>query len=197
MARHITTISGNLTHDPFFEQTRNTKADLCKLRLASSRRVRATSTRKLNYNETAPDGVKTFTHEGETWVEEDTWTDVDTLYLDVECWGELAVNVKACLFRGAPVTVTGQLVTDQWEVTDDQGNTITRSKIKMRATEVAFDLSRHQIASAKTAGTTHAPEGMEAPKIQSAEDLLAKQLKEAQGDASTSDYFAEAEAVSV
>lgn len=187
MANSIITISGNLTHEPDFGLSKNVGTPQCKLRVASSRRARVKKSQPLPFGETAPEGASVTTDDdGKQWIEEDAWSDVDTLYLDVECWNDLAINVGSSLFRGAPVTVRGYLVTDQWEdknLTDKDGKPLQRSKIKMRAVEVSFDLSRYQVASAKTAGTTHSPEGMEAPKLQSAEDLLAKKAADYVGEA--------------
>jgi single-strand DNA-binding protein len=64
------------------------------------------------------------------------WVDKKNLYLDVECWGELAGNVSHTVSKGDPVVVHGELFTDEWDT--DQGR---RSKTVIRAASVAPDLT--------------------------------------------------------
>ncbi|MFL6151562.1 MAG: single-stranded DNA-binding protein, partial [Ornithinibacter sp.] len=65
------------------------------------------------------------------------WVDNKTLFLDVECWGELGGNVSQTVSKGDPVIVSGSLFTDEWDT--DQGR---RSKVKLRAEVVGPDLTR-------------------------------------------------------
>ena len=69
--------------------------------------------------------------------ESQAWVDKKTLFLDVECWGELGANVSSTVSKGDPVIVFGELFTDEWE--SDQGR---RSKVKMRAAAVGPDLAK-------------------------------------------------------
>ncbi|MGY1857982.1 single-stranded DNA-binding protein [Modestobacter sp. SYSU DS0290] len=69
--------------------------------------------------------------------ESQTWTDHRTLFLDVECWGELGGNVSHTLSKGDPVIVVGELYTHRWE--SEQG---PRSRSQLRAEAVGPDLSR-------------------------------------------------------
>ena len=65
------------------------------------------------------------------------WIDNKTLFLDVECWGELGGNVSHTVSKGDPVIVFGELYTDEWDT--DQGR---RSRVKLRAEAVGPDLNK-------------------------------------------------------
>ena len=65
------------------------------------------------------------------------WVDNKTLFLDVECWGELGGHVSQTVSKGDPVIVFGSLFTDEWDT--DQGR---RSKVKLRAEVVGPDLTK-------------------------------------------------------
>lgn len=145
------TIHGNLVAEPTIACVGEKGTALSKLRVASSRRRRT--------DEKDEHG-------------KDVWLDIDQLYIDVNCWGDLAVNVKASLFRGSPVVVTGRLVTESWEETHEDGKTVNRSRITMRASRVAFDLSNFQINSRKTTSVSHTVDGTEEVQVKSLEDLL-------------------------
>lgn len=151
---HIT-VSGNVIFAPEFIRFDNDKY-LTKFRVATSRAYRSGETDKNN---------------------NPIWQETDVLYLDVECWGQLAVNAGASLFRGAPVIVTGHLVTDVWEDPsdpDDNGKPRAKQKIILKAARVAFDLSNHQVSSKKTTAQSNTPNGMEQVEVKSAADLAAE-----------------------
>lgn len=142
------TLSGNLTDDPTCIAF-DTGSTLTRFRLATSRRVRTESV--------DTDGNA-------------LWTDTDMLYIDVECWGQLAVNVSASLTRGMPAIVVGRLVSDKW--TDENGT--TRYKHIVKANQVALELSRHQTSSRCTTVQENTPEGMDRVKLMTREDLEKK-----------------------
>jgi single-stranded DNA-binding protein len=80
-------------------------------------------------------------------------------FVDVECWGELSGNVSHSVAKGDPVIVRGTLRTDEWE--SDQGR---RSRPKVRAQAVGFDLSRGTAEFRRTQRTaTAASPGDEPP----------------------------------
>lgn len=149
MSATIVTIQGNLVSEPDYKRVGPQQRQLTKLRIASSRR-RPTGMQDQNGS--------------------DVWEDVDNLYIDVECWGALANNCRVSLFKGAPVTVTGKLVTQSWtdEGKDANGNPtdVPRSKIMLKATQVSFDLSNYQVLN-----TVRALRGE--PQPQSADELVA------------------------
>ena len=145
------TIHGNLVAEPTIACVGEKGTALSKLRVASSRRRRTDDKDEHG---------------------KDVWMDIDQLYIDVNCWGDLAVNVKASLFRGSPVVITGRLLTESWEETGEDGKTVNRSKIVMRASRVAFDLGNFQINSRKTTSVSHTVEGTEEVQVKSLEDLL-------------------------
>ncbi len=66
------------------------------------------------------------------------WEPGNSLFITVNCWGRLVGGVCAALGKGAPVIVTGQVYTSEYE--DRDGN--RRSSLEMRATAVGPDLSR-------------------------------------------------------
>lgn len=67
------------------------------------------------------------------------WGDGDSFYIQVSCWRRLAENVLASLVTGDPVVVTGRLYTRSWETEGEK-----RSTVKLDASSVAVDLSRHR-----------------------------------------------------
>ncbi|GAA1171539.1 single-stranded DNA-binding protein [Corynebacterium glaucum] len=151
MSATIVTIHGNLVSQPEYLRVGPQDRQLTKLRIASSRR--------------RPTGVQD-EHGSEIW------EDVDNLYIDAECWGSLANNCRVSLFKGAPVSVTGKLVTKTWseEGVDETGKPVTqtRSKIMLKATQVSFDLSNYQVL--------HSARALrEELQAQSADDLVAGQ----------------------
>lgn len=153
MSANTVTIQGNLTVDPAFKLAGADRRPLTKFRIASSHRRPTGETRENG---------------------KPVWEDVDTLFIDVSCWGELAVNASASLFKGCPVTVTGRLVTDIWESGEGEAKE-TRSQIVLKATQVSFDLSAFQINSRKTTNVAHTADGTDEVKLITAEDLLQKQ----------------------
>lgn len=153
MSANTVTIQGNLTVDPAFKLAGADRRPLTKFRIASSHRRPTGETRENG---------------------KPVWEDVDTLFIDVSCWGELAVNASASLFKGCPVTVTGRLVTDIWESGEGEAKE-TRSQIVLKATQVSFDLSAFQINSRKTTNVAHTADGTDEVKLITAEELLQKQ----------------------
>ena len=134
---HIT-ITGNLIFDPEMLRFDSDKF-LTKFRVASSRRYR---TGELDENN------------------KPIWQETDVLYIDVECWGQLAINAAASLCKGFPVVVVGKLVTDTWETQPDGSEeTVTRSRLKVKAHAVAFDLARFQVNSVRTSNAGNTLEG--------------------------------------
>ncbi|MGV9801074.1 single-stranded DNA-binding protein [Mycobacterium sp. NPDC003449] len=67
-----------------------------------------------------------------------TWEPGNSLYVTVNCWGNLATGVSASLGRGDGVVVAGHVYTSEYE--DKEG--IRRSSVEVRATAVGPDLSR-------------------------------------------------------
>ncbi|OBC15980.1 single-stranded DNA-binding protein [Mycobacterium sp. 852013-50091_SCH5140682] len=67
-----------------------------------------------------------------------TWEPGNSLYVTVNCWGNLARGVSASLGKGDAVVVVGHLYTSEYE--DKEG--VRRSSVEVRATAVGPDLSR-------------------------------------------------------
>ena len=139
------TLSGNLTDDPVCKIFK-TGSTLTKFRLASSRRVRTDST----------------TADGRP-----VWADADSLFIDVECWGQLAVNVEASLRKGLPAVVVGRLVTETWV---DEGGT-KRSKQLIKAAQVALELNRYQASSKCTTAKEHTAGDIPSVNLRTREDI--------------------------
>ncbi len=129
------TITGNLTRDPWLKKLQSGTC-VGRLRVAASRRTR---------DEKAEGG----------------WRDVDTLFINVELWGQLALNVRKSLLKGMPVIVTGFPVTREW--TDREGN--AQQQIILRATQLGLDLSRHIIGSRRSEPTEHNVDNVPLPSI--------------------------------
>ena len=51
------------------------------------------------------------------------WADVDTLFVTVVCWRQLAENVAASCAKGDPVMVSGRLRIRQWSADDGRQGT--------------------------------------------------------------------------
>jgi single-strand DNA-binding protein len=90
--------------------------------------------------------------------ETQTWADNRTLFLDVECWGELGGNVSHTVSKGDPVIVVGELYTHEWET--EQGR---RSRPQLRAESVGPDLARGVADFRRTARNTAVPGSPEQP----------------------------------
>lgn len=156
MGTAYVTIQGNLTENPKFRK--NTPGhELTKFRLATSGRRR---TDDLDANG------------------QPIWQDTDQLYIDVECWGQLAKNCAVSLRKGFPVTVAGKLVTHTWEEqperpegASEDPDPILRSKILLKATQVSFDLSNFQVSSIKTSSVSNTIPGSQAMVVQDAVEL--------------------------
>lgn len=67
-----------------------------------------------------------------------SWEPGNSLYVTVNCWGNLATGVSASLGRGDAVVVVGHLYTSEYE--DKDG--VRRSSVEVRATSVGPDLAR-------------------------------------------------------
>ena len=65
------------------------------------------------------------------------YVDGRTLWVDVECWGNLSSNVSASICKGDPVMVYGLLSTQEWE--SENGK---RSKNAIRAFAVGPNLDK-------------------------------------------------------
>lgn len=137
MSNTVNTYCGNLVAEPYFKRIGKDNA-VARLRIACS------------------DSRKT----DDTVEGKPVWQDYNNLYLDVECWGQLAINAAASLCKGFPVVVVGKLVTDTWETQPDGSEeTVTRSRLKVKAHAVAFDLARFQVNSVRTSNAGNTLEG--------------------------------------
>ncbi len=67
-----------------------------------------------------------------------TWEHGNSLYVNVNCWGNLATGASASLTKGDAVVVVGHVHTDEYD--DKDG--VRRSSVEVRATAVGPDLSR-------------------------------------------------------
>ncbi|MBC3185014.1 single-stranded DNA-binding protein [Corynebacterium sp. zg-331] len=115
MANTPITITGNLTQNPRLKRTES-GALVCRIRLGADRRV------------PAADGTG--------------WTSLDSLFIDVEMWGDLAYNTRCSVAKGMPVIVSGHLVTTEW---CDATTGEKRSRILLRARHVGVDLAKYQV----------------------------------------------------
>jgi single-strand DNA-binding protein len=66
------------------------------------------------------------------------WTDLDTLFVTVVCWRQLAENVAASLTKGDPVIVSGRLRQRQWTSADGRSGTA----LELDASAAGHDLTR-------------------------------------------------------
>ena len=66
------------------------------------------------------------------------WTDLDTIFVTVVCWRQLAEHVASSLAKGEPVIVTGRLRMRQWSTEDGRSGTA----VELEAQAAGHDLSR-------------------------------------------------------
>lgn len=105
-------ITGNLTDDPELRFTA-TGVAVCKLTVAQTPQRFNRSTGQ--------------------------WEDMETTFMPVTCWRQLAENVSESLKRGQRVIAVGNLVTERWE--NDQGE--KRSRMVLQAHSVGAELTWH------------------------------------------------------
>ncbi len=73
------------------------------------------------------------------------WKDGDPCYMEVQCWGALGDNVSATVCKGMSVIVVGRIVQSTWEANGEDGQPVTRSVLRVRATHVGPDLSARNV----------------------------------------------------
>lgn len=66
------------------------------------------------------------------------WTDVDTIFVTVVCWRQLAEHVASSFSKGEPVIVTGRFRMRQWSADDGRSGTA----VELEAQAAGHDLSR-------------------------------------------------------
>jgi single-strand DNA-binding protein len=66
------------------------------------------------------------------------WSDVDTLFVTVLCWRQLAEHVAASFAKGDPVVVTGRVRMRQWISEDGRSGTA----FELEAVAAGHDLAR-------------------------------------------------------
>lgn len=101
-------------------------------------------------------------------VRDGQWRDVDTTWMQVEAWNQLAQNVAASLRRGDPVVVSGVLRTSRW--TDERGTRHDRLHVTAQHVghDLAFGVSTFSRASGPGRGggdPAPAPEGGNGPVV--------------------------------
>ncbi len=132
MSQYPVTITGNLTEDPFVTRFSSDKVNT-RLRVASSRRTR-------------------FTNAQGEW----EWRDTDTVYINIELWGQLAINTSKSLKKGMPVIALGSICTDTWTDTETQK---PRERTYLRGLQVGIDMNRYIVA-AQRMDPLQSPEGI-------------------------------------
>lgn len=69
------------------------------------------------------------------------WSDGESTYLTVKCWGRLAENVATCVSRGQPVVITGRL-NQRHYTREADGRHVTGSALEVSARAIGHDLSK-------------------------------------------------------
>jgi single-strand DNA-binding protein len=70
----------------------------------------------------------------------DGWVDTDTVYMSVNCWKQLGLNVLRTLHRGDTVIVVGRLRFREYDAPDGGGR---RQAYEIEASSVGPDLARY------------------------------------------------------
>lgn len=95
------------------------------------------------------------------------WADLDTLYVTVICWRQLAENVSSSCAKGEPVFATGRLRMRQWKAEDGRSGTA----VELEAYAVGHDLNRGTSAFKRSA-----PRSSAVPTDRAVADDLATQV---------------------
>ena len=66
------------------------------------------------------------------------WVDVDTMFVTVVCWRQLAEHAASSFSKGEPIIVTGRLRMRQWTSEDGRAGTA----VELEAQAAGHDLSR-------------------------------------------------------
>jgi single-strand DNA-binding protein len=66
------------------------------------------------------------------------WSDVDTIFVTVVCWRQLAEHAASSFSKGEPIIVTGRLRMRQWTAEDGRSGTA----VELEAFAAGHDLSR-------------------------------------------------------
>ncbi|MGP6174461.1 single-stranded DNA-binding protein [Corynebacterium sp. A21] len=90
---------------------------------------------------------------------EGNWQSTDSLFITVDCWNQLANNVKTSLAQGMPVIAVGTLLTNEW--TDNKGE--KKQQILLKANHVGLDLNRYVVSSARNQEAGVTVDGVERP----------------------------------
>ncbi len=69
------------------------------------------------------------------------WSDGDSTYLTVKCWGRLAENVSSSIAKGQPVVVHGRLNERRYE-RESGGRRIQGATLEVSARAVGHDLTK-------------------------------------------------------
>lgn len=87
------------------------------------------------------------------------WEHGNSLYVTVNCWGNLATGASASLTKGDAVVVVGHVHTNEYD--DKEG--VRRSSVEVNATAVGPDLSRCTAKIAPLPKPAAAPDGEPEP----------------------------------
>lgn len=126
-----TTITGNLTGEIHLKEL-STGSRVARFRLAANRSFRDS---------------------------EGNWQSTDSLFITVDCWNQLANNVKTSLAQGMPVIAVGTLLTNEW--TDTKGE--KKQQILLKANHVGLDMNRYVVSSARNQEAGVTVDGIERP----------------------------------
>jgi single-strand DNA-binding protein len=88
------------------------------------------------------------------------YVDGRTLWVDIECWGDLSANVSASICKGDPVIVQGSLYTDSWE--SENGK---RSKNCIRAYAVGPNLNQGRAVFTRDRSSSRAAEPVDSSAV--------------------------------
>lgn len=92
--------------------------------------------------------------------QKDDWQSTDHLFITIDCWNQLADNVRTSLGKGLPIIAVGILVTNEWI---DKDTNEAKQQILLRATHVGVDMNRYVVSSMKPDSGVIVP-GMTAPE---------------------------------
>ncbi|MDH2456158.1 single-stranded DNA-binding protein [Corynebacterium bovis] len=83
------------------------------------------------------------------WFDGTEWQQGDTVYIDVQCWGQLGRNVLTSVSKGMAFIVVGRLIMSRWQEELPDGTTRQRQAIRLKATHCGPDLNRVEVTAVR------------------------------------------------
>lgn len=98
-----------------------------------------------------------------SWNTDGKWKEGESLFINVQCWGKLGVNVLASVVKGAPLVIAGRMTCFHFKPDNARDNAKGEPHIeevwRVRASNVGLDLSHSQSKWQRPAKAADAEDG--------------------------------------